>query len=187
MRVTIYDKLPGHSFMQRCLGFSWFLGCWFQKLIGKVDKYYGASSWADAIDWLKAQQPALLTNIQYWGHGRPGKVMLAGRYLDIGTMVALKPCVAPNTIIWFRTCSTFQGVPGHEFSSTLSNLLGCVVAGHTRVIGLFQGGLHTRRAGAPASWPTTEGEFKENILSNNGLIWGNNTIFCLTTDVPKGW
>jgi len=184
MRVTIYDKNPGEGFSQKFLATSWLVGCWIQKLFGKVDDYYGASSWDDALAWLQKQ--GQLDSIQYWGHGSPGQVYLAGFMLPVGFLGPIKSQVTPLTVVWFRTCSTFQGGPGDRFSGALANQLGCVIAGHTRVIGPLQGGLHTRKPNTPASWPLTDGEMPPGLIPVYWR-WGNNTVTCLATKIPPGW
>lgn len=186
MRVTVYDKNPGPRTMDKFLRFTWWLGCWFQKLIGAVDAYKGVTSWQEAQDWLLAQ-PAPLTMVQYWGHGSPGTIWISQQPTNAAHWKALKPQMATDSIVWFRVCSSIQGDRGYAFAIELSNALNCTVAGHTRIIGVFQGGLHTLKPGAIASWPLTEGEFKDSKLAGMGLKWGNNTVICLATKIPKGW
>jgi hypothetical protein len=165
---------------------SWFLGCWIQKLFGKVDAYFGASSWEEALAWL-AGRPGTLTSIQYWGHGSPGKVWLAQALLSPEKLITiLKPKVSPTSVLWWRTCSTFGGIGGHEISKKLADGLNCIVAGHTRIIGPVQGGLHTRKPQTQPSWPITEGEPPKSWWPSH-LSWGPNSIFCLTTKIPDGW
>jgi len=185
MRVTIYDKNPGVGIQQWGLKLSWFLGCWFQKLIGKVDQYYGATSWADALGWL-AKQEGTFESVQYWGHGSPGVVWLAQKACSVHDFSFLKTKVTPQSIVWFRVCSLFQGQKGYDFSQKLSNLLNCTIAGHTRIIGPLQGGLHTRKPSTAPSWPVDEGEFPKSWWPEV-LRWGNNTITCLATKIPNGW
>lgn len=185
MKVTVYDKNPGPGFDQWWLKTFWLIGCWLQKLFGKVDAYYGASSWADALTWL-ANQKAPLTSIQYWGHGSPGQVWLAQMAMPMGAWTAVAHSVRPDTVIWFRTCSTFQGKAGFDFSKKLSDMMNCTVAGHTRVIGPLQGGLHTRKPRTDPSWPITEAEFPKSWWPSFWR-WGNNTVTCLATKIPAGW
>lgn len=183
MKVTIYDKNPGPGFLQWCLKTSWLLGCMFQKLVGAVDDYHGASSWEDAKTWLLSRGP--LTSIQYWGHGSPGVIWLNDKAIPIREWLALKPVLSPNSILWFRVCSAFQGKVGQEFSRLLANNLGCTIAGHTRVIGIWQGGLYTRTPFSSASWSAEEGEnpkWREDLSP-----WLKHTIICLRTSVPKDW
>ena len=185
MRVTVYDSTPGVGFQQWCLKVSWFLGCWFQKLFDKVDAYYGATSWTDALTWLMGVR-GTFTSIQYWGHGGPGVVWLAQRMCTPYTFTVLRTKVTSTTVVWFRTCSTFQGARGYSFALTVCSLLGCVIAGHTRVIGLLQGGLHTQAPDTAPSWPLDEGEFPKSWWPAS-LHWGSNTVTCLATKIPKGW
>lgn len=185
MRVTVYDKNPGVGFIQWCLKTSWFLGCFLQKILGLVDAYYGAESWDDALKWLEAQ-PGPLMSIQYWGHGGPGRVWLAQKMMPQDLLLPLKTKVLMDSVIWWRTCSTFQGAAGYAFSAHLADSLNCVVAGHTRIIGLIQGGLHTRRPHEPARWPIEEAEPKSSWLPS-WAVWGTHTVTCCRTTIPEGW
>jgi hypothetical protein len=186
MRVAVYDKNPGAGFAQSFLALTWRIGCFLHKLFGKLDAYHAATSWEDAFAWLHAQ-PKPLASIQYWGHGSPARIWLAGKAANAEDFIALKPKLAPSAVIWFRVCSAFRGIQGHAFSQDLADNLGCTIAGHTRIIGVFQSGLHTRAPNTEASWPVTEDEFPKSIWSSNGLKRGNNTIFCLRASIPKGW
>lgn len=169
-------------FLKTC----WVIGCFFQKLFGKVDAYYGASSWDDAFGWLKSHD-RFFTSIQYWGHGSPGCVYLAGRTMRWSECVErLRYHVLSGTVLWFRTCSTFRGTSGHELSEALADGLVCTIAGHTRIIGLVQGGLHTRRPYKPASWPVSEGEPPKSWIPGY-LRWGPNSVLFTATRIPKGW
>jgi hypothetical protein len=185
MRVTVYDRRPGAGFAQKFLVACWFVGCWLQKVLGKVDAYYGAESWEAAFSWLLQCQGAL-TSLQYWGHGSPGHVWLAGVDIPSKYLEVLRSKTTAETVIWFRTCSTFQGLLGFDFSKRWADSLKCTVAGHTRIIGPLQGGLHTRRPDSEPSWPVSEGELPKSWLPCYWR-WGNNTITCLGTKIPKGW
>lgn len=187
MRVTIYDKNPGVGISQWGLNVSWFLGCWIQKLFGAVDKYYGATSWDDAFAWLAAQE-APLKSIQYWGHGSPGTVWLAQMAMSVDKFIeTVKTKVVPESIVWWRVCSAFQGTKGFAFSKKLADELNCTIAGHTRIIGPMQGGLHTRKPLTEAKWSAVDGEPPDSIWKTLGIDLGNNVILCTTTKVPEGW
>lgn len=184
MRVVIYDKKPGAGVTQWLLMASWAVGSLIQRLFGPVDARYGATSWDDALQWILAR-PKPVTSVQYWGHGSNGRVWLSQISVTASQWLQIKPKLAENALLWFRTCSTFAGREGHEFSRALADGLNCTVAGHTRIIGLLQGGLHTRKPNTPASWPIEEGE-----LSNSKWPYfqkGNNTVTFLATKVPEGW
>ncbi len=185
MKVTIYDNNPGPGFMQWCLKTSWLLGCIFQKLVGAVDSYYGASSWTDAKAWLLAQK-APITTIQYWGHGSPGIVWLASHPVPTAEWLSLKPILSSESLIWFRVCSSFQGPTGQVFAKRLADGLNCTIAGHTHIIGFFQGGLHTQKPNTMPSWPMMEGLTPSKWRSDFSP-WLKNTIICLQWWIPKGW
>lgn len=186
MRLTIYDKNPGKGLNQWFLMASWAVGCFLQKLFGKVDDYYAAKSWEDAYAWL-SNRPGTITSLQYWGHGSPGLVWLAGRPMDLNKFImAMKSKVTPQTIIWWRTCSTFHGEVGYYFSQRLADGLECTIAGHTRIIGPIQGGLHTRKPHSLPMWPKDEGELPPSKLPS-WLQWGPNSVLCFATKVPEGW
>jgi hypothetical protein len=187
MRVTIYDKNPGQGFSQWFLKTSWLVGCFIQKLFGKVDDYFGASSWEEASAWLE-QQPTPILSIQYWGHGSPGRVWLAQRQLRLEYFDCLMGRITRDTVIWFRTCSTFQGTLGLAFSQEYSTALNCTIAGHTRIIGPLQGGLRTRTPGSFPSWSVHDTEFsKYGSWIPVWARWGDHTVTCLATKIPEGW
>jgi hypothetical protein len=186
MRVAIYDKNPGVGFNQAFLALTWKIGCFLHKLFGKLDAYHAATSWEDAFSWLE-QQPGTLSSIQYWGHGSPGTAWLAGKSVDRSYFKKLVGKVTSRSVLWFRTCSTFQGSAGYDFSKYLVDTLQCTAAAHTRIIGLWQGGLHTRKPNELPSWPISEGELPKSFWTTLGLKRGNNTIFCLRASIPKGW
>jgi hypothetical protein len=185
MRLTIYDANPGKGFSQWFLKTSWLVGCWLQKRLGAVDEYYGATSWDDVFQWLLSlKQP--IDSLQYWGHGCPGNVFLAGKTLDLKMFFQMIPQIHVSSVIWFRTCATFQGAQGQSFSRALADMLNCTVAGHTRIIGPVQGGLHTRRPQTDPSWPVTEAEPPKTWWPNH-MKWGPNSVTCLATKLPAGW
>lgn len=185
MRVAIYDPNPGEGFSQWFLALTWKVGCFLHKFFGLLDDYHAATSWDDAIAWL-LRQPHPLTSVQFWGHGSPATLWNGNKAAGHEVFLALKPKLTPASIVWFRVCSSFRGVAGQTFSMKLAEGLGCTIAGHTRIIGVLQGGLHTRKPGTPPSWPDTEGELPGKLAAL-GLKGGNNTIFCLRANVPAGW
>lgn len=185
MRVIIYDKKPGKGLDQWFLMVCWLIAAHIQKLFGLVDVVKGFDSWNDAKLWLVYSPINYYSSIQYWGHGSPGNVWLNGERLQKESLLQLKNKLSPSSIIWFRTCSTFQGAAGQKFAKYLADNLKCVIAGHTRVIGLLQGGLHTITANTIPSWSVDEGEPKSWLPSY--LVWGPNTITCFQTKIPNNW
>lgn len=186
MRIVIYDKNPGLGFGQKLLAWSWRIGCVLAKLRGKANECYGAESWIDAISWLQRFEDESITSVQYWGHGSPGHVWLAGRIMPVHAFASVRLKLAPGAVLWFRSCSSFQGRLGRELTVKLGDSLGCTVAGHTRIIGPLQGGLRSRRLGEAPRWPESEGELPPSWIPNY-LRWGPNTVTCLASDVPEGW
>lgn len=185
MRVVVYDRYPGFGVGNALLFWAWVVGARLQWLLRLADDYYGAESWDDAVSWLKSR-PNALSSIQYWGHGNAGNVYNGGYPLPKDALLLLKPKLSAESVIWFRTCSTFQGNAGHNFSKRLADGLGCTVAGHTRLIGLTQGGLHTRAPHTAACWLEREGELPKSWLPGF-LRWGPRTITCFRTRIPAGW
>ena len=186
MRLTIYDKAPGDRLTDHALAFWWWVGCVIQKLFGQVDDYYGAETWADAKAWLDSK-PGPFMSVQYWGHGSQGTVWLAGKPVGWDQWLLLKSKMLPTSLLWFRICSSFGGRMGQQMSQVLADGLNCIVAGHTRIIGFIQGGLHTRKPNTPPSWAESEQELTETWLTDAGLQWGNNSIFRFQTKIPDGW
>lgn len=186
MKVVIYDRNPGKGFAQWALMMTWALGSRLQKLFGIADEVYGASSWQDAKDWLLNLDTYKIESLQYWGHGSPGTTWLAGVPMPRTFFLTVKYLLDTNSLIWFRTCSTFQGRAGIELSRHLADTLECTIAGHTRIIGFLQGGLHTRKPFEPASWQENEKDLPSKFLPQ-WLVWGKNTIFCFQNKVPKNW
>ena len=186
LKVIVYDKNPGKGIGQWFLGLSWAVGAWLQKLFGGADEIHGFSDWGIAQAWLQTRETTSFASIQYWGHGSSGYVWMTGNLMTKNFFLPIKSKLNINSLIWFRTCSTFGGAGGHSLSKHLTDTLGCTAAGHTRVIGLLQGGLHTRVPNSNPSWPVEEGEFKKNWIPA-WLKWGNNTITCFHTKIPKGW
>lgn len=185
MRVVIYDKKPGQGFEQWMLMACWFVAAHVQKLFGKVDVVKGFTSWNEMCHWLVHCEIQLFSSIQYWGHGSPGNVWMNGQPLQKEELLQLRNKLSAQSVLWFRTCSTFQGARGQKFASYLANNLDCIIAGHTRIIGLLQGGLHTITPRTMPSWSVDEGEPKSWLPSY--LVWGPNTIICFATRIPKGW
>ena len=188
MKVTLYDKNPGKGAMQTFLKLSWLVGCWLQKLFGHVDDYHGIGSVDEMRVWLKSKDTTF-SSIQYWGHGSPGIVWISGKAHGATSWFWLTPLLRSDSVIWFRVCSLFQKAAGESFSITLANHLNCNVAGHTRIIGIWQGGLHTRPPNSIPSWSPEEGTEirKLSWLGDHFRFWNKNTIFCLRTSIPKRW
>jgi hypothetical protein len=176
---------------------SWFAGGKLYKLFRTLDLVRPASSWREAFDWLSTVEPDKKIDVwQFWGHGSPGSVYIDGTPLTADALIpghqfhndllVLKDRLHSNSLVWFRTCSTFNGRIGKKFAVDLANFLGCRVAAHTFIIGPFQSGLHSIKPGQEPSWSDDEGRNSkgESLMS---MPWYTNTITCLHGNVPKGW
>ena len=197
LRLLVYDATGlGAPWVQPLLTASWATGASLYRGLGRFDAARGACSWADALDWLATVEPdRALAEVQYWGHGLPGALMLGGERLDEATLrpraplhaalAAVRTRARPSTLFWFRTCSTFGTQRGHAFATSWTLFFGCRAAGHTFVIGPLQSGLHSLGPGERPSWPVVEGvNGGAAAISSFGAP---NTVTCLADRVPEGW
>jgi hypothetical protein len=182
------------------LSHSWFAGGYLYRALGQVDYFKGFSSWDSALEWLATvggDKP--IAEIEYWGHGSPGKVWLNGKHLNEQAFSGvyanrLKAVVArlkPSSTVWIRSCSVFAGQPGHKLARAWATGFGCRVAAHTHIIGPWQSGLHSIQPGQEPSWSDREGILAGTAAKptkmKTSTPWAPNTITCLRSDIPKGW
>jgi hypothetical protein len=119
--------------MNKLLRASWALYARFAKLIGAVDEYYAAQSWRLAIAWL--HDKGTLESVQFWGHGSPGRAIIAGEALPL----LLLNYVKVKDLVWFRMCWVAKN---RTFMSAVAGITGARrVAAHDAVIGPLQPGL----------------------------------------------
>lgn len=187
MRVAVYDRNPGGGgAWQSFLKLTWMIGCFIHKLFGKLDDYYGASSWDDAFKWLHSL-PTPIKSIQFWAHGSPGAAYIAQINVDREQFKRISARVSRDTVIWFRMCSVFSGQRGYDLSEYLADTLQCTIAGHTKTVGILQPGLYTRKMGQKPSWSIDEKDAGNSALVFLGLQWDKRTVLCLKATVPEGW
>jgi len=201
LRLVVYDATQRKR-APRALGASWHYGTLLYRGLGRVDAGHGATSFADAFDWLDRHHPERpISELQFWGHGKWGQLFIASESLDRGVLSPAHPHhdgfrrlrarLTPNALLWFRTCETLGAAAGQDFARALSDATGARVAGHTFVIGFFQSGLHCLRPGMPAHWSATEGlergsaDAPERALPSSPSA--PNTITCLHGRVPDGF
>jgi hypothetical protein len=201
MRLVVYDATQQLR-PPRALGLSWRYGTQLYRALGRVDAAYGARSFADALGWLSRIEPGrAIEELQFWGHGKWGRIFIAAEALDRSVLDAthehhaafraVRERLAPDSLLWFRTCETLGARAGHDFAQALGDATGARVAGHTYVIGYFQSGLHCLRPGQRPAWSTSEGlargsaERPESALSSS--LGAPNTITCLTGAIPEGF
>jgi hypothetical protein len=181
------------------------VGGWLYGRLGRLDAWFGAATWDEALQWLAWHgQPEPIAEIQYWGHGKWGAAMIDRKELDASAVLpghpqypalrAIRDRLVPggNALWWFRTCSTFGGPKGHAFAKAWSDFFGSRVAGHTFIIGPFQSGLHTLEPGKSPSWPVEEG-VPPNVggAAATRALWSGrkapNTITFLHGRIPDGY
>lgn len=181
---------------------SWVLGGAAYRAMRWVDVCAGFSDWQSALDWIAGLEPGRqISQIQFWGHGSPGRSWMGGKALtarnatgagDLApAMRAVADRMTDDGVIWFRNCGVFAGARGHDFARTLATELDVRVAAHTYVIGAWQSGLHTIGPGEKPMWPEdegiAEGTPEHPIRLRNSVPWAPNTVFMLTSGIPRNW
>ena len=191
--IMIYDS---SDWAGKELRFSWVTGGKFYRMFRSLEHHSGFDSWTEALKWILSVEPERKINsIQFWGHGSPGRVWINGESLSARSVLAtsdhrqlllkLKQRLDKNSVVWFRSCNVFSGQEGHLFAKVISKMLECKVASHTYIVGPWQSGLHTIRPDEEPNWDVDEGiDDGKKLMS---LPWSPNTVFCLTSEIPKGW
>jgi hypothetical protein len=198
LRLVVYDATQRFK-KPLGLGLSWTLGGPLYRALGRVDAAFGASSFASALDWLaRYEDHRPISEVQYWGHGKWGRVFLGRETLDRAALQpqhplrpkldALRERLTPNALLWFRTCETLGAQPGQDFAAALADYSGARIAGHTFVIGYFQSGLHELAPGMPPHWPANEGlargTAESPLLARTSGPHEPHTITCFTGQIP---
>jgi hypothetical protein len=194
MNVLVYDR--------NCprLSLAWRAGAVLYKRLGRIDAVRAVDSWVDALACLARFEHAI-DEIQYWGHGHWGEALVGCEVLDATSfepghrhrsdLEAIRERLAPDALIWFRTCETFGAERGHDFAQRLADFTGARVAGHTHVIGFHQSGLHGLRPGMRPRWSADEGLVRGTAAAPERAAWSHpwrpRTITCLRGDVPAAW
>ncbi len=198
LRLVVFDATQRKR-APRALGYSWQYGTQLYRALGRVDAAYGASSFADAFDWLarhEAERP--IGELQFWGHGKwgrcfidresVGRELLAPGHQQHLAFERFRARLEPDALLWFRTCETLGARAGHDFAMALADATGARVAGHTFVIGFFQSGLHCLRPGTKPTWSSSEGLLRGSADAPEAALpsapTAPNTITCLTGQIP---
>jgi hypothetical protein len=191
VRLLVYDR----TCVRTGGGLSpvWFAGSLLYRTLGRIDAARGVASWHEARAWIDTRREPI-DELQYWGHGKWGCAMVARDPLDasrLELLAGLRERLAPDALVWFRTCETFGGQRGHDFARRLAEFLDARVAGHTFVIGYHQSGLHGLSPGVRPDWADDEGlaegtaaDPRRALRSRRGAP---RTITCLTGHVPPAW
>jgi len=201
LRLVIYDATQ-RSRRPRALGFSWQFGTYLYRGLGRIDAAYGAHSFEAAFAWLARYQPSRpIAELQFWGHGKWGRIFIDREPLDRellraghrhhAAFNAFRARLTSDALLWFRTCETLGAQPGRDFAVALADATGARVAGHTFVIGFYQSGLHCLRPGQNPHWPDTEGLARGSAAQPEAALSSSpqapNTVTCLTGEIPAGY
>jgi len=202
LRLMVYDRTCAGTLVG--LSTAWRAGAVLYRGLRRLDGAFGARSWDEALGWLSTYERGRpIAEIQYWGHGRWGRVfvdrdVLDGHVFDVGhplhaRIEAVRERLLPSgrSLVWLRTCEAFGASAGHELAQRLADGLGARVAGHTHIIGAVQSGLHGLAPGRVPTWPRDEG-LREGtpdapIRAQGSGILRPNTITCFDGAVPEAW
>ena len=179
---------------------SWLVGGRVYRALRRIDDCAGFRVWYRALEWLATFCPEQrISEIQYWGHGSPGKVWMDGEVMTCDVfdgplaplLKAVRDRLTPDALIWFRTCASFGAQPGQIFARRWAEFMNCRVAGYTYNIGLSQSGLHSLRPGQHPWWPLDEGIKDGTPIAPQKMamsrFWAPNTIHCLRSTIPNTW
>ena len=191
MKLLVFDKTDPR------LSIAWRNGARLYRGLRRIDAAHGVASWAEAFAWI-ASHGERIDELQYWGHGKWGTVLVGDDVWNASPSIAMKndldrfrEQLAPNALIWFRTCETLGANAGIEFAERLADWTGARIAGHTHVIGFHQSGLHALAPGVAADWSPTEGLASGTAdapqRARGSAPWRARTITCFAGQVPPAW
>jgi hypothetical protein len=201
LKLIVYDRTcRGPAGLG--LSTAWRGGTRLYGALGRSDGSFGAASFSEALAWVasyRTEHP--IAELQYWGHGKWGRVFVAGESLDERAFSSgqahhtalerVRARLTANALVWFRTCETLGADSGHRFARRCADFFGCAVAGHTFVIGYWQSGLHRLAPGNTPHWSATEGLREGSAAAPRRAASSRpgrpQTISCLSSHVPATW
>ena len=204
LRLMVYDRTCVGKRVPVGLTTAWGAGSLLYRGLGRIDATFGATSWDEALGWLATfGAPEPIAEIQYWGHGHWGRVLIDRDVLDACVLVpghrlekrvaAVRERLVPDgqALVWLRTCEAFGATAGLDFATRLADGLGAQVAGHTHIIGFLQSGLQGLRPGHLPRWSAdegiAEGTSADPKQAHESGILRPHTITCLAGDFPDEW
>lgn len=195
MRLIIYDR----TCITRGNGLTtaWWAGSQLYRALGRADATFGAANWTEALAWLASFRSELLVSqIQYWGHGKWGRMMIGdhafdARSLALPVIPRIRERLTSNALVWIRTCETFGADAGIDFAQRLAETLGVRVAGHTFIIGAIQSGLRALAPGKRPTWSRYEGLRAGTpaapLAAHGSSLCEVRTVHCLSRSFPERW
>jgi hypothetical protein len=202
LRLMLFDRTCTGRRMRPGLSHAWWAGGHLYRGMRRFHASHGVDDWESGLQWLAGVHPDRpIAEIQYWGHGKWGAAFVAGEALDADALApsgrlrprleGLRAQLAPDALVWFRTCETFGAARGQEFARRFTDFFGGRAAGHTYIIGLWQSGLHTLRAGDVPTWSVDEGLSRGTPEHPVEALWSRrrepNTIHFLSGTIPAGY
>jgi len=194
LRVLIYDAVRAPGLLDE----TWAFGAYWARKFGRFDVVIPAVDWSSTLRAAALiEQPDPIAELHFWGHGSPGRVYVGGKAINRvvftspthpwhAPMVALSSRMRPESLVWWRTCSTFARERGQAFARECVDFFGCRVAASTFNIGLFHSGIHSLRPGDEPSWPADEGVSTKGG-QRSSWPWRPNTISCFRSRIPSEW
>jgi hypothetical protein len=198
----VFDRTCAGEGWKPGLSTTWRAGSVLYRALGRLDATFGATSWDEALAWIAETLPDRpIAEIQYWGHGKWGQVLVDRDVLDARALApghplharveAVRERLAPDALVWLRTCEAFGARAGHDFAMRLADHLGVRVAGHTFVIHALQSGLHGLAPGTKPDWALGEGLAEGTPDRPVRAHWSQKdsprTITCFDGEVPPSW
>lgn len=202
LRLMLFDRTCTGSRLGPGLSHAWWGGGHLYRLMRRFDAWHGVTGWDEGLAWLAtAGGDREIGEIQYWGHGKWGELFVAREGLTADALrpthrlhrhlAAIRERLVPDHLWWFRTCEAFGAEPGQDFARRFTDFFGGRAAGHTYIIGLWQSGLHSLRAGDVPTWSTTEGLSRGTAATPVEALWSRrrepNTVHFLTGAIPDGY
>jgi hypothetical protein len=202
LRLMLFDRTCTGRRMRPGLSHAWWAGGHLYRGMRRFHAWHGVDDWESGLKWLAAVRPERpIAEIQYWGHGKWGELFVAHEGLSADVlspghrlhphMEAIRERLVPDHLWWFRTCEAFGAVRGQEFARRFTDFFGGRAAGHTYIIGLWQSGLHTLRAGDVPTWSVDEGLSRGTPEQPVEALWSRrrepNTIHFLNGSIPPGY
>lgn len=202
LRLMLYDRTCTGRRLRPGLSHAWWAGGHVYRGLRRFDAWYGCETWEEGLTWLARVQPTRpIGEVQYWGHGKWGELFVAREGLSDAALrpghrlhdllVEIRARSVAEPLWWFRTCEAFGARRGQDFARRFTDFFGGRAAGHTYIIGGWQSGLHSLRAGEVPGWSPEEGLSEGTADDPVKAEWSRrgapNTIHFLSGSIPADY